>query len=146
MVESHEIAEDLGGGKKRAKKGIEFEPYPFYLSAWEEDQYIVAQANAPIDANGHFRNDRVLVRRSPQAASLADLPRLREAQKDKVFTLEMPTRAAPSLFWAEARSARPAHDSRRYAYISPSTSMPMIPEINCGIGSTRSPMVKDDVK
>ena len=28
------------------KKGVEFEPYSFYLSAWEEDQYIIAQANA----------------------------------------------------------------------------------------------------
>ena len=31
------------------KKGVEFEPYSFYLSAWEEDQYIIAQANAPVD-------------------------------------------------------------------------------------------------
>ena len=31
------------------KKGVEFEPYSFYLSAWEEDQYIIAQANAAVD-------------------------------------------------------------------------------------------------
>ena len=49
VVEAHEVVEDLGGGKKRAKKGIEYEPHPFYLSAWEEDQYIVAQANVPVD-------------------------------------------------------------------------------------------------
>ena len=34
------------------KKGVEFEPYSFYLSAWEEDQYIIAQANAEVDENG----------------------------------------------------------------------------------------------
>ena len=44
-----------------------------FLTADEEEEYVCAQANAPIDADGNFRNDRVLVRRSPQAASLADL-------------------------------------------------------------------------
>jgi len=44
-----------------------------YLTADEEEEYVVAQANAPIDTNGAFINDRVLVRRSPQAASLQDL-------------------------------------------------------------------------
>ena len=44
-----------------------------YLTADEEEDFVVAQANAPIDDNGRFLNDRVLVRRSPQAASLQDL-------------------------------------------------------------------------
>ena len=44
-----------------------------YLAADEEEEYVVAQANAPIDADGRFVNPRVLVRRSPQAASLQDL-------------------------------------------------------------------------
>ncbi|MFT5201187.1 MAG: DNA-directed RNA polymerase subunit beta [Candidatus Aldehydirespiratoraceae bacterium] len=44
-----------------------------YLTADEEEDYVVAQANASIDAKGNFLNDRVLVRRSPQAASLHDL-------------------------------------------------------------------------
>ncbi len=44
-----------------------------YLTADEEEDYVVAQANAPLSADGSFRNDRVLVRKSPQAASLADL-------------------------------------------------------------------------
>ncbi len=44
-----------------------------YLAADEEEEYVVAQANAPVDKNGKFLNDRVLVRRSPQAASLQDL-------------------------------------------------------------------------
>jgi DNA-directed RNA polymerase subunit beta len=33
-----------------------------YLSADEEDKYVVAQANAPIDLEGNFIDDRVLVR------------------------------------------------------------------------------------
>ncbi|NMO93395.1 DNA-directed RNA polymerase subunit beta [Actinomycetospora sp. TBRC 11914] len=34
-----------------------------YLTADEEDRYVVAQANAPLDDDGHFQDDRVLVRR-----------------------------------------------------------------------------------
>ena len=44
-----------------------------YLAADEEEEYVVAQANAKVDENGRFLADRVLVRRSPQAASLQDL-------------------------------------------------------------------------
>ena len=44
-----------------------------YLAADEEEEYVVAQANAKVDDKGRFTDDRVLVRRSPQAASLQDL-------------------------------------------------------------------------
>jgi DNA-directed RNA polymerase subunit beta len=44
-----------------------------YLAADEEEDYVVAQANEPLNANNTFRNDRVLVRRSPQAATLENL-------------------------------------------------------------------------
>ena len=44
-----------------------------YLAADEEEDYVVAQANAPLEPDGTFRRDRVLVRRSPQSASLSDL-------------------------------------------------------------------------
>ena len=33
-----------------------------YLTADDEDRYVIAQANAPLDANGRFVEDRVLVR------------------------------------------------------------------------------------
>ncbi len=47
IVEADEFtAADLEAGKGKRKRGMEFEPYSYYLSAWEEDQYIVAQANA----------------------------------------------------------------------------------------------------
>jgi DNA-directed RNA polymerase subunit beta len=44
-----------------------------YMAADEEEEYVVAQANAPVNADGTFQDEKVLVRRSPQAASLADL-------------------------------------------------------------------------
>lgn len=34
-----------------------------YLTAMEEEEYIVAQANAPLKADGHFTEDRVLARK-----------------------------------------------------------------------------------
>jgi DNA-directed RNA polymerase subunit beta len=44
-----------------------------YLAADEEEEYVVAQANTPLDPDGHFTEERVLVRRSPTSASLSDL-------------------------------------------------------------------------
>ncbi|PYS91068.1 MAG: DNA-directed RNA polymerase subunit beta [Acidobacteria bacterium] len=45
--------------KKVAKEGgkqAEFEPFPFYLTAWEEDRYVIGQANIELDANGNLVN------------------------------------------------------------------------------------------
>ena len=61
VVEADELVGDDGRSKK---KGVEFEPYSFYLSAWEEDQYIIAQANAPLDENGRFTQERVDARQA----------------------------------------------------------------------------------
>jgi DNA-directed RNA polymerase subunit beta len=44
-----------------------------YLAADEEEDYVVAQANAPLNPDGTFREQRVLVRKSPQAATLENL-------------------------------------------------------------------------
>ncbi len=38
------------------------EPYCFYLTAWEEEKYNIAQANAPVDDNGRFINDLISAR------------------------------------------------------------------------------------
>ena len=51
-----------------------------YMAADEEENYVVAQANTPLNPDGSFKDDRVLVRRSPQAASLEDLRRMLEAE------------------------------------------------------------------
>ena len=53
-----------------------------YLAADEEEEYVVAQANAPIDSKGNFVRERVLVRRSPQAATLQGL---KTALEQEVF-------------------------------------------------------------
>src|SRR5436305_248493 len=56
IVEADEMVNEEGRSKK---KGVEVEPYSFYLSAWEEDQYIIAQANATVDADLNLTQDRV---------------------------------------------------------------------------------------
>src|SRR2546425_908026 len=69
VVEADELVDAQGRPKK---KGVEFEPYSFYLSAWEEDQYIIAQANAAVDADGRLTQERV---NSRQAGNFILSPR-----------------------------------------------------------------------
>jgi DNA-directed RNA polymerase subunit beta len=63
VVEYDDLVDEIGK-TGRKKKGVEFEPYSFYLSAWEEDQYIIAQANARVDEKGHLLDDRVNARQA----------------------------------------------------------------------------------
>jgi DNA-directed RNA polymerase subunit beta len=51
-----------------------------YMAADEEENYTLAQANTPLNPDGTFKAERVLVRRSPQAASLEDLRKMLEAE------------------------------------------------------------------
>src|SRR6187431_139644 len=69
VVEAKEL---VGADGRSKKKGVEFEPYCFYLSAWEEDQYIVAQANVKLDDDNHIIDDRVSAR---QAGDFILVPR-----------------------------------------------------------------------
>ncbi|MFA9454133.1 MAG: DNA-directed RNA polymerase subunit beta, partial [Candidatus Aminicenantaceae bacterium] len=45
--------------KKKSAQLPLTEPYCFYLTAWEEEPYSIAQANAPVDDQGNFVNDLV---------------------------------------------------------------------------------------
>ncbi|MFQ6070641.1 MAG: DNA-directed RNA polymerase subunit beta [Candidatus Aminicenantales bacterium] len=52
---------------KKLKKGNRnrlpiWEPYCFYLTAWEEEKHSIAQANAPVDKNGIFEREVVSAR------------------------------------------------------------------------------------
>jgi DNA-directed RNA polymerase subunit beta len=51
-----------------------------YMAADEEENYVVAQANTPLLDDGSIRDERTLVRRSPQSASLEDLRKMLEAE------------------------------------------------------------------
>jgi DNA-directed RNA polymerase subunit beta len=50
----------IGDSGKRAT----YEPYPFYLSAWEEDKYVIGQANIELDKNGNMVQERVNARKA----------------------------------------------------------------------------------
>jgi DNA-directed RNA polymerase subunit beta len=63
VVEINEAAQENAQAKGRRKKPAEWEPYSFYLSAWEEDQYIVAQANVALDADLRLTQERVNARK-----------------------------------------------------------------------------------
>ncbi len=49
--------------KKEKKRIVEFDPFSFYLSAWEEDRHTIAQANIELDAQGRIVDDLVNARR-----------------------------------------------------------------------------------
>jgi DNA-directed RNA polymerase subunit beta len=49
-----------GGGQQPA----EYEPYPFYLSAWEEDRYTIGQASVEVDKQGHIVQERTWSRKA----------------------------------------------------------------------------------
>ncbi len=67
IVEASQVGADKDtekAGTGRRRRGLEYEPYSYYLSAWEEDQYIIAQANAAVDDQGRFTTDRVNARQA----------------------------------------------------------------------------------
>ena len=49
-----------------------FEPYCFYLTAWEEEKHNIAQANAPVDERGRFVNELVSAR---ERGNFKNIPR-----------------------------------------------------------------------
>jgi DNA-directed RNA polymerase subunit beta len=55
-------AENAQVAGKRGKVA-EYEPHSFYLSAWEEDQYVIAQANVELGADGRLVQERVNARK-----------------------------------------------------------------------------------
>ena len=48
-----------GDGRK-----AEYEPWPFYLTAWEEDKHVVGQANIVLDPDGNIVNERNAARKA----------------------------------------------------------------------------------
>ena len=45
--------------RRRKKRPAEYEPHSFYLSAWEEDKYVIAQANARLNDDGELVDERI---------------------------------------------------------------------------------------
>ncbi|MDQ2870825.1 MAG: DNA-directed RNA polymerase subunit beta [Acidobacteriota bacterium] len=60
IAEKKELEEE--NGKRGSKRPAEAIPHAFYLSAWEEENFVIAQANAETDAGGRIKEDRVIAR------------------------------------------------------------------------------------
>ncbi len=63
-VEREAVEEENEELKAKKRKRAEYVPYSFYLSAWEEDKYLIAQANVEMDKNGHLTHELVNVRQA----------------------------------------------------------------------------------
>src|SRR5438309_1700786 len=69
--ENNRISKENTG---KARKGMlqigEAEPYAFYLSAWDEERYTIAQANVVIDEEGNLVHDRVIARQTGEFVTI----------------------------------------------------------------------------
>ncbi|MGH9344562.1 MAG: DNA-directed RNA polymerase subunit beta, partial [Terriglobia bacterium] len=64
QVELKEVEKTSEELREKRRKGVEYEPTSFYLSAWEEDQHIIAQANVPVDERGRIVSELVNARQA----------------------------------------------------------------------------------
>jgi DNA-directed RNA polymerase subunit beta len=62
-AEKTEIEKLNGELKDKRKKPVDIEPFSFYLSAWEEDRHVIAQANVELDDKGRIATELVNARK-----------------------------------------------------------------------------------
>jgi DNA-directed RNA polymerase subunit beta len=63
-VEKAEIEKVNDELRSKRKRPVDWEPYSFYLSAWEEDRHVIAQANIEFDDKGRITADLVNARKA----------------------------------------------------------------------------------
>ncbi|HEY6250921.1 MAG TPA: DNA-directed RNA polymerase subunit beta, partial [Candidatus Angelobacter sp.] len=63
-VEMKEVEKGNADLKERKRKVIDHEPFSFYLSAWEEDRHVIAQANIELDDKGRIVSELVNARKA----------------------------------------------------------------------------------
>lgn len=66
LVREDELIKEIGRIKKEGGELPIFDFYPFYLTAWEEEGFVIAQANAKLDENGRFKAKRVNARKGSE--------------------------------------------------------------------------------
>jgi DNA-directed RNA polymerase subunit beta len=68
-VGDHLSREVVDKANKKLSDGqalAEYEPYPFYLSAWEEDRYTIGQATVEVDKQGRILQERLMARKASE--------------------------------------------------------------------------------
>ncbi|MHB8095742.1 MAG: DNA-directed RNA polymerase subunit beta [Candidatus Aminicenantales bacterium] len=89
IVEQDDMAKTLEPFKtQKGKQMPVFEPHCWYLTAWEEEQYAIAQANAEVDEKGRFTQDLVSAR---EAGNSKFIP------KDKIDYIDVSPKQLVSL-------------------------------------------------
>ncbi|MGB8958753.1 MAG: DNA-directed RNA polymerase subunit beta [Candidatus Aminicenantales bacterium] len=73
MVKKDEMAKTVDRLKdQKARQLPAVEPYCFYMTAWEEEKYNIAQANAVVDDRGRFQDELVSAR---ERGNFKNIPR-----------------------------------------------------------------------
>jgi len=62
VVKLEELRAENARLEKIGKRPAKFEMHAWYLSAWEEDEHIIAQANVEVDENGYIKDESVVAR------------------------------------------------------------------------------------
>jgi DNA-directed RNA polymerase subunit beta len=66
--------------EKAGKRPAKYEMHAWYLSAWEEDEHVIAQANVPVDAEGNILDDYVTARVADETKTV---------ERDKVTLMDV---------------------------------------------------------
>ncbi len=75
---THHPLEEVEAANAKLKDGeriADHEPFPFYLTAWNEDKYVIGQANIELTENGNLVNERNAARKKGEfiTADRADI-------------------------------------------------------------------------
>jgi DNA-directed RNA polymerase subunit beta len=62
VIKLEELRTENARLEKIGKRPAKFEMHAWYLSAWEEDEHIIAQANVEVDENGYIKDESVVAR------------------------------------------------------------------------------------
>ena len=63
IITGDQLRDETQRLNKEGKKNLpDVEPHAFYLTAWEEEKYVIAQANATVEEDGTFSHDRIIAR------------------------------------------------------------------------------------
>jgi len=63
LVKEDDLIKQIEKIKKKGGDLPVFEYYPFYLTAWEEEEHTIAQANAPLDEKGNLTSKKINARK-----------------------------------------------------------------------------------
>ncbi|HLG13123.1 MAG TPA: DNA-directed RNA polymerase subunit beta [Blastocatellia bacterium] len=69
-VGEHVPKDHVDRANKKLEEGqqpAEYEPFPFYLSAWEEDRYTIGQASVEVDRQGRILQERTIARKAGES-------------------------------------------------------------------------------